>query len=138
MYTRYLYVHKDYPDMSLLEDCYIHGLVIIPIYEHLIGWLTGLNEKLPFLPLLMYSTYCAIGVLYCFIRYYLYALELNTMTTKSKTKTKTLKNIETSTATAWQHVKATSETETLSQSAAKTKAKPVTQLKSKQKLKKHK
>ncbi|XP_065364538.1 probable dolichyl pyrophosphate Glc1Man9GlcNAc2 alpha-1,3-glucosyltransferase [Calliphora vicina] len=143
MYTRYLYVHKDYPDMSLLEDCYIHGLVIIPIYEHLIGWLTGLNEKLPFLPLLMYSTYCAVGVLYSFIRYYIYALELkaisNTKTTTSKTKTKKLKNIETSSsATAWQHVKATSETGTLSQSVVKTKAKPVNQQKSKQKLKKHK
>ncbi|XP_023291817.2 probable dolichyl pyrophosphate Glc1Man9GlcNAc2 alpha-1,3-glucosyltransferase isoform X1 [Lucilia cuprina] len=142
MYTRYVYVHKDYPDMNLLEDCYIHGLVIIPIYEHLIGWLTGLNEKLPFLPLLMYSTYCGIGVLYCFIRYYIHALDHKTIitsakTTKSKTKTNNIKNIETSSKTSSQHVTASSADESLLPQSAKTKVKPVKQKKS-QKEKKHK
>ena len=125
MYYSYLHVHKDYPDMSILEDCYIYGLLFIPIYEHFIGWLTGLNTKLPFLPLLMYSTYCAIGVLYCFIRYYLYALDLKATTTTVKTKkikttSKTKKNSENASL-----VKTDSESEPVQAMTAKTKTKPL-------------
>lgn len=130
MYTRYLSIHKDYPDMNLLEDCYIHGLLLIPIYEHLIGWLTGLNEKYPFLPLLLYSTYCAVGVLYCYIRYYIYALDLKattTITTK-KSKTKKFKNIKTSSASSSQLITAPFESLPV---IAKTKAKHLKQKKSK-------
>lgn len=97
MYIRYVAIHKDYPDMNLLEDCYIHGLLLIPVYEHLIGWLTGLNKKYPFLPLLLYSSYCAVGILYCYIRYYIFALNLKTIPTvkTKKSKAKKIKNAKT-------------------------------------------
>lgn len=150
MYTRYVSFHKDFPDMTLLEDCYIHGLLLIPIYEHLIGWLTGLNERYPFIPLLLYSTYCAVGVLYCFIRYYIHALLDHKVTVKStktktttKSKTKAKLNVEKSSASSSKpKTKEPSESESLLESAKTMVMKPAKQKKSKdqpqQNQKKHK
>lgn len=92
MYTQYVRFYKHYPAMNLLEDMYIYGLVLLPIYEHVISPLTGLNEKLPFMPLLLYSMYCGVGVSYCFIRYYIHALDLKRLP-KTTTKTKTTKKL---------------------------------------------
>lgn len=88
MYVAYVRFYKDYPKMNILEDMYIYGLMLIPIYEHIIGPWTGLNARLPFIPLLLYSTYCGIGVLYCFIRYYIHALEFKLETTMTTTSAK--------------------------------------------------
>ncbi|XP_073833965.1 ALG6/ALG8 family glucosyltransferase xit [Musca autumnalis] len=94
MYLAYIRFYQSHPAMNILEDLYIYGLVLIPIYEHIVGPMTGLNDKLSFVPLLLYSSYCGVGVTYCFIRYYIYALELKLGTTTSTTTIKANKKHE--------------------------------------------
>ncbi|KRT82721.1 hypothetical protein AMK59_4664 [Oryctes borbonicus] len=60
------------PLLNLYESIYIIGLIPLFIYENVIHVYLQLNERLPFLPLLMISTYCSIGVIYTWCRYYIY------------------------------------------------------------------
>ncbi|BFG02573.1 probable dolichyl pyrophosphate Glc1Man9GlcNAc2 alpha-1-3-glucosyltransferase [Drosophila madeirensis] len=60
-----------------LEWTYMLGFVAIPLYEHVLSPLLGLDRRLPFMPLLLTSTYAALGVVYFFGRYYMYAMGLN-------------------------------------------------------------
>jgi len=58
------------PLCSLGEVLYLLGLLPILLYQEFGHGLLGLSEKLPFLPLMIISVYCAIGVTYCWIYYY--------------------------------------------------------------------
>ncbi|XP_020715487.1 probable dolichyl pyrophosphate Glc1Man9GlcNAc2 alpha-1,3-glucosyltransferase isoform X3 [Ceratitis capitata] len=90
---------RDYKT-NLIENCYIYGFVLLPIYEHILSVNLNLHLSLPFLPLLLTSVYCALGVTYFFISYYLYTLGIKPValfksftkietTSKTKTKSKT-------------------------------------------------
>ncbi|KAH8396304.1 hypothetical protein KR222_007690 [Zaprionus bogoriensis] len=59
-----------------LEWLYCAGFIGIPVYEHLLSRLLGWHVRLPFMPLLLTSVYSALGVLYFYVRYYLYALDI--------------------------------------------------------------
>ncbi|KAK9739810.1 ALG6, ALG8 glycosyltransferase family [Popillia japonica] len=59
------------PLLNLSESIYILGLIPLFFYENIIHTLLQLNQKLPFLPLMMISTYCAVGIVYSWCRYYL-------------------------------------------------------------------
>ncbi|EDO47114.1 predicted protein [Nematostella vectensis] len=50
------------PIVSWYEAAYICGLAVLEFYCSLIHPLTSLSKTLPFLPLLLTSTYCALGV----------------------------------------------------------------------------
>ncbi|XP_030033553.2 probable dolichyl pyrophosphate Glc1Man9GlcNAc2 alpha-1,3-glucosyltransferase isoform X2 [Manduca sexta] len=65
------------PMLNQLESFYIYGLIILCLYEHVIHVALGLNKTLPFLPLMLTSVYCAIGVFYFWIYYYCYFLAFN-------------------------------------------------------------
>ncbi|GFR81799.1 alpha-1,3-glucosyltransferase [Elysia marginata] len=61
------------PLLSPGESAYLWGLAALGIFNSgLPTWLLGLNilSHLPFLPLLLTSVYCAIGVVYCWLRFY--------------------------------------------------------------------
>ncbi|CAD7090990.1 unnamed protein product [Hermetia illucens] len=77
--------------LNIVEILYIFGLSSLLVYEHCVQYLIGFDKKLPFLPLLMTSVYCALGVLYFFCQYYVRFL-LNTeivhRSSKHKHKTK--------------------------------------------------
>uniref|UniRef100_A0A1B0FMS8 Alpha-1,3-glucosyltransferase n=1 Tax=Glossina morsitans morsitans TaxID=37546 RepID=A0A1B0FMS8_GLOMM len=106
MDAQMLRFYKTPPIMNVWEDLYIDGFVLLPLYDHVISPAMSLNEKLPFLSLLLTSVYCSVGVLYVFVRYYLYALdlkfafkqkgkrELSRMETKSRMKTQVKKKVK--------------------------------------------
>lgn len=63
------------PLLNPLESLYLIGLSVIFIYENVIHSLMGLSQSLPFMPLLLTSLYCSIGVTYCWIYYFMYFLQ---------------------------------------------------------------
>ncbi|XP_026748267.2 probable dolichyl pyrophosphate Glc1Man9GlcNAc2 alpha-1,3-glucosyltransferase isoform X2 [Galleria mellonella] len=65
------------PMLSHIESLYIYGLLILCIYENVLHAAFGLDRTLPFLPLMLTSVYCSIGVFYFWIRYYYYFLTFN-------------------------------------------------------------
>ncbi|KPJ16918.1 putative dolichyl pyrophosphate Glc1Man9GlcNAc2 alpha-1,3-glucosyltransferase [Papilio machaon] len=65
------------PMLSRIECLYIYNLIGLWVYENAIHFILGLDKRLPFLPLMFTSVYCALGVLYFWIRYYYYFLTFN-------------------------------------------------------------
>ncbi|TMS14180.1 putative dolichyl pyrophosphate Glc1Man9GlcNAc2 alpha-1,3-glucosyltransferase [Larimichthys crocea] len=53
-----------------LESVYLLGLVVVAIACEIIFPLSPWQQKLPFLPLLLTSVYCSVGVCYSFLRLY--------------------------------------------------------------------
>lgn len=49
---------------------YITGLILLEIYNLFIHTALGLAEKFPFLPLLLTSVYCAVGILWSWLLFY--------------------------------------------------------------------
>lgn len=58
------------PLLSFLESLYLIGLIPLFVYTDGLHILLGLSEKLAFLPLLMTSVYCALGVMYSWVLFY--------------------------------------------------------------------
>ncbi|KAK3747080.1 hypothetical protein RRG08_046467 [Elysia crispata] len=61
------------PLLSLVESAYLWGLAALGIFNsglplRLFG--SDLFTRLPFLPLLLTSVYCAVGVVYCWLQFY--------------------------------------------------------------------
>lgn len=71
-------VHRSNGGMLLQtwEIIYLTGFPFVFLYENVIQYLFKLNEKLPFMPLLLISFYCSLGVCYFWIRYYIKFLSL--------------------------------------------------------------
>lgn len=74
------------PLLRLHEWLYIIPLPLITFYEVLHKLLFG--NELPFLPLAFTSTYCAIGITYCWILYYYLYLQNNTCTDNGTAESK--------------------------------------------------
>lgn len=91
MYGQLERLYKAKPTFHLLEWLYMLGFIGIPIYEHLLSRLLGLHERLPFMPLLLTSVYSALGVLYFYVRYYLYALDITWQSRAPKIKSSAAK-----------------------------------------------
>ncbi|KAK7072358.1 glycosyl transferase [Halocaridina rubra] len=72
---------------SVLEVLYILGLIPLFVYNEVGHKAFGLTEKLPFLPLMLISVYCAIGIFCSWVQYYNYIFA---SARKSKTKMKLL------------------------------------------------
>ncbi|ALC49232.1 CG4542 [Drosophila busckii] len=77
LYGQLQRIYKTAPHFHPLEWAYFLVFIAIPIYEHIISRLLGYHIRYPFLPLLLTSVYCALGVLYFFVRYYVYALDIS-------------------------------------------------------------
>ncbi|KAG2456655.1 ANR42 protein, partial [Polypterus senegalus] len=61
---------KDGKLLNSLEATYLTGLIPLEVFCEIIFPLTPLKEAFPFLPLLLTSVYCALGVSYSFIKLY--------------------------------------------------------------------
>lgn len=72
------------PLLSKLESMYIVCLIFLFIYENVIHTLLGWKDKYPFLPLMLTSVYCAIGVFYCWVKYYWHFITMNETNHKRK------------------------------------------------------
>lgn len=58
------------PIVDWYEACYLYGLVVLELYCSAIHPFTALAGKLPFLPLMLTSVYCAVGVIWAWILFY--------------------------------------------------------------------
>ncbi|KAG5882902.1 hypothetical protein JTB14_020170 [Gonioctena quinquepunctata] len=72
------------PLLNTFESVYIIGLVGVFFYENVIHSLLGLHSRLPFLPLMITSVYCAVGVVYSWASYYVYFLKFDGVHVKVK------------------------------------------------------
>lgn len=57
-----------------MENAYLFGLLVPFAYEIGLQYLFRLDKTLPFLPLLLTSVYCSIGIIYFWIKFYVYFL----------------------------------------------------------------
>lgn len=54
--------------LNAAETWYCCGLIFVAVYTELIhGHVLDLHSKLPFVPLMLNSIYCSIGLIYCFL-----------------------------------------------------------------------
>lgn len=58
------------PILDTLHTVYIIGLVFVQLYYSFGNALLGLDRKYPFLPLMLFSTYCSLGIIWCFWQFY--------------------------------------------------------------------
>ena len=70
--------------LSSMETLYILSLVPLFAYEHVFQYILGLDVKFPFLPLMLTSVHNAVGILYCYVRYYEYFLKMKDENHKRK------------------------------------------------------
>ncbi|XP_063705024.1 probable dolichyl pyrophosphate Glc1Man9GlcNAc2 alpha-1,3-glucosyltransferase [Culicoides brevitarsis] len=68
------------------EVLYLMGLLGLFVYENFFHYLLKFNLVFPFLPLMLTSVYCAVGVLYFWLIYYVDFLRLSSSEIKVKTK----------------------------------------------------
>ncbi|BFZ24570.1 hypothetical protein BsWGS_27609 [Bradybaena similaris] len=59
------------PLLNLLESLYILGLFPLGLFNSAGVWLLGLNSSFPFLPLMLTSLYCSVGIMYCWLEFYI-------------------------------------------------------------------
>ena len=62
--------------ISLSEKIYLFGLFFLQIYNAFLHSIFNLSDKLPFLPLLLTSVYCSVGVLYAWLKFYVHSISL--------------------------------------------------------------
>lgn len=74
--------------LPIYEQGYILGFIVVFVYENFIQYLFGLNVKMPFLPLLLTSFYCSLGVIYFWVRYYFWFMMLKNSSHKITIKSK--------------------------------------------------
>lgn len=71
------------------ERLYCVGIVLLPLYEHFIQYIFNLHVKLPFMPLMITSVYCSVGMSYFWIKFYCEYLFEKTDVKEDKKKHKT-------------------------------------------------
>ncbi|XP_023945278.2 probable dolichyl pyrophosphate Glc1Man9GlcNAc2 alpha-1,3-glucosyltransferase [Bicyclus anynana] len=83
------------PKLGALQTLYVYGLICLCVYENILHPFLGLDKTLPFLPLMLTSVYCALGVFFFWIRMYKYFLyyHLSKVPTLTRT-TKPLRSVK--------------------------------------------
>jgi alpha-1,3-glucosyltransferase len=61
---------ENQPLLRWYENIYLFGLILLEIYNLFIHTAFGLAVKFPFLPLLLTSVYCAVGILWSWLLFY--------------------------------------------------------------------
>lgn len=56
--------------LPMHELLYSFGFIALLFYEFILQYVLNFDEKLPFLPLLLTSVYCSIGIMYFWLKYY--------------------------------------------------------------------
>lgn len=70
--------------LNVIETLYIVSLVPLFLYEHVFQYVFAMHQKWPFLPLMFTSVHNAVGILYCYLKYYWYFLNLKDTNHKRK------------------------------------------------------
>lgn len=78
------------PKLNVLQSLYLYGLIGLCLYENILHSFLGLDKTLPFLPLMMTSVYCALGVVFYWIQQYKYFLTSNLHRDPNLTSAKTV------------------------------------------------
>jgi alpha-1,3-glucosyltransferase len=60
--------------MGRVETLYVLGFIGLQLFYSVGAQVLGLERKLPFLPLLLTSVYCAVGVIYSWLKFYSFVL----------------------------------------------------------------
>lgn len=63
-------VSKSSVNLKIYEIIYLCGFILVFLYEYHLQFAFGLDQRLPFLPLLIVSVYCSAGVIYFWLKYY--------------------------------------------------------------------
>lgn len=79
------------PMLGRFESLYLYGLIVLCTYENVFHISLGLDKKLPFLPLMITSVYCSLGVFYFWVNYYYYFLTFNLSKVPSQSTTNATK-----------------------------------------------
>lgn len=77
--------------LKVHEVIYSAGIILLPLYEHLFQYLMNFHSRFPFLPLMLTSVYCGVGMIYFWLKFYFEYLRETTddvKITKKKHKTK--------------------------------------------------
>ncbi len=61
--------HWKLPFLNIPETLFLSGLIPLEFYCNFLHGAMGLDRKAPFLPLMLTSVYCAVGILYCFLHF---------------------------------------------------------------------
>ncbi|XP_069679184.1 dolichyl pyrophosphate Glc1Man9GlcNAc2 alpha-1,3-glucosyltransferase isoform X2 [Periplaneta americana] len=72
------------PLLNTFESIYLLGLIPLFLYESVIHPYLGLNTRLPFLPLMLTSVYCSLGISYFWLKYYWHFLTTSEINHKRK------------------------------------------------------
>ncbi|CAL1262386.1 unnamed protein product [Larinioides sclopetarius] len=73
--------------VNTAEKCHLFGLIAVQAFYSFGAKSLGLEKRLPFLPLMLISAYCAIGVLYAWTKFcYISLKNSNSQFIKTKTK----------------------------------------------------
>ncbi len=56
--------------LSKLKSFYLVGLCLVAVYTTFVHSFTPFADRLPFLPLMMLSVYCSVGLIYSWISMY--------------------------------------------------------------------
>ena len=67
------------PIVECYEAWYLYGLVFLEFYCSAVHPFTVLAVKLPFLPLMLTSVYCAVGVMWAWIVFYVDTLKTSSV-----------------------------------------------------------
>lgn len=83
------------PLLNRAELIYLGGFGALFAYENALQFVWRLDQRLPFLPLLMCSTYAALGVVYVWMRYYWRFLRMPTISRVSQKESGSKKKLKT-------------------------------------------
>lgn len=84
-FTRIYNINDHSRIVTRFESLYISGFILLFLFENYIDfYITKFQTRLPFLPLLLTSLYCSVGVIYCFVKYYIHFLTINIKVTYLK------------------------------------------------------
>ena len=75
------------PVVDWYEACYLYGLLVLEFYCSALHPFTALAVKLPFLPLMLTSVYCAVGVAWAWILFYMDTLRTTPLINNSDVAT---------------------------------------------------
>lgn len=62
--------------LHVFEKVYLVGFMAVFIYSEVLHWVLFANS-LEFLPLMMISTYSSVGLIYSWLKFYLFTLVIN-------------------------------------------------------------
>lgn len=68
-YESLRYQYRENFKLNKIEIFYLSLVVILEFYSSCLHFVISFDKKLPYLPLMLTSVYCAIGVMYSWIKY---------------------------------------------------------------------